>query len=60
MRTHLALLVLFSALVAAVFAVLQREEPRAQWRFGLMLFGALVVGAVLAGWLLYPLPLGRS
>jgi len=60
MRTHLALLLLFSALVAAVFAVLQREEPRDQLRFGALLFAALVLGAILAGWMLYPLPLGRS
>ena len=60
MRTHLALLLLFSALVASVFAVLQREEPRDQLRFGALLFAALVLGAILAGWMLYPLPLGRS
>jgi heme A synthase len=60
MRTHLALLLLFSALVAAVFAVLQREEPRDQLRFGALLFAGLVLGAILAGWMLYPLPLGRS
>jgi hypothetical protein len=58
MRTHLTLLVLFSALVAAVFAVLQRDAPRDQVRYGALLFAGLVLGAILAGWVLYPLPLG--
>jgi len=51
------LLVLFAAFVSVVFAVLMRDEPRTQLRFGATLFGAFVAGAVVAGWLMLPLPL---
>ncbi|MBK5297552.1 MAG: hypothetical protein JJE40_10370 [Vicinamibacteria bacterium] len=57
MQTHLGLLVLFAAFVSVVFAVLLRDEPGTQLRFGATLFGAFVVGAVVAGWLMLPLPL---
>lgn len=56
MRSHVALMVLFSAFVSAVFAVLMRDDLQAQLRFGARLFGAFVVGAVLAGWLMLPFP----
>jgi heme A synthase len=55
--SHFLLLILFSALVSAVFAALSRDEPRAQLRTGLMMFGAFVGAALLLGWLMYPLPL---
>ncbi len=54
--SHLVLLVLFSALVASVFAVLLRDDLRSRLRFGLWVFGAFVLSAVLAGWLMYPFP----
>ena len=57
MTTHVGLMVLFSLFVSVVFGALMRDEPRDQLALGLRLFGALVVGGVLAGWLLYPLPL---
>ena len=57
MQTHLGLLALFAAFVSIVFAVLLRDEPRSQLRFGTTLFGAFVVGAIAAGWLMLPLPL---
>ncbi len=56
MRSHFALMVLFSAFVSAVFAVLMRDDVPAQLRLGARLFGAFVVGAVLAGWLMLPFP----
>jgi hypothetical protein len=55
-RSHFALLVLFSAFVSAVFAVLMRDDVRAQVAFGARLFGAFVVGAIVAGWLMLPFP----
>ena len=58
MTSHLLYLVVFAALVSAVFAVLQRHEPREQVRFGLLLFGAFVVSGLVLGWLMLPLPLG--
>lgn len=57
MTSHLLLLVLFAVLVSAVFATLSRDEPRAQLRAGAIMVAGFVVGAVLLGWLMYPLPL---
>ena len=56
MHTHFGLLLLFSFFVSLVFAVLMRDEPGAQVRFGAMLFAGFVVGATVAGWLMYPFP----
>ena len=56
MTSHFLLLVLFSLLVSAVFAVLLRDEPRAQITTGLKLFGGFVGVGVVLGWLLYPMP----
>ena len=55
--SHLGLLVIFSAFVSVAFAVLMRDEPLDQLKFGGRLFGMFVGSAVLLGWLLYPLPL---
>ena len=56
MTSHLAAMAAFALFVSVVFAVLMRDEPAAQLRLGLRLFGGLVGGGILAGWLLYPLP----
>lgn len=57
MHTHFGLLLLFALFVSIVFAVLLRDEARSQIRFGAGLFGGFVLGAVVLGWLMYPLPL---
>jgi hypothetical protein len=57
MNSHFLLLLLFSALVSAVFAALSRDEPRAQLRTGALMFAAFVGAALVLGWLMYPLPL---
>jgi hypothetical protein len=54
--THLGAMVVFALFVSVVFATLMRDDPRDQLRLGLRLFGGLVGGGILAGWLLYPLP----
>jgi hypothetical protein len=56
MTTHLGAMVVFALFVSVVFATLMRDEPHDQVRLGLRLFGGLVGGGILAGWLLYPLP----
>lgn len=58
MTSHFLYLVIFAALVSAVFAALQRQEPREQLRFGLLLFGAFIASALVLGWLMLPLPIG--
>lgn len=57
MTSHLGLLILFAFFVAAVFATISHDDPPAQLRFGLRLFGGFVGAGLLLGWLMYPLPL---
>jgi heme/copper-type cytochrome/quinol oxidase subunit 4 len=54
---HFFLLALFAFFVSIVFAVLLRDQPRAQLRTGAMMFGGFLAAAVVLGWLMYPLPL---
>lgn len=56
MQSHFLLLLLFALFVSVIFAVLVRDEPEAQLRFGAMLFGGFVGGALVLGWLMYPFP----
>jgi hypothetical protein len=56
MQSHFLLLLVFSFLVSLVFAVLLRDEPRAQLRTGALMFGAFVAAALILGWLMYPMP----
>jgi hypothetical protein len=52
MTTHVGAMIVFALCLAAVFAALLRDEPRDQLRLGGRIFGGLVVGAYLAGWLM--------
>jgi hypothetical protein len=54
--SHLGAMAAFALFVSVVFAVLMRDGPAEQLQLGLRLFGGLVGGGLLAGWLLYPLP----
>jgi hypothetical protein len=56
MHSHLVTLVVFSALVSAVFAMLLRDTPRERLRFGLMAFAAFVLSTLVVGWLMSPFP----
>ena len=56
-HSHFVLLILFSLFVSFVFALIARDEPRDQLRFGGMVFAAFVVSAVVLGWLMFPFPL---
>jgi hypothetical protein len=53
--SHFLLMVLFSFFVALVFAVLMRDRPGDQFRFGAAVFGGFIVSALVLGWLMYPL-----
>jgi heme/copper-type cytochrome/quinol oxidase subunit 4 len=55
--SHFVLLTVFAFFVSLVFAVLMRDEPRAQLRTGALMFAGFLVAAVAIGWLMYPLPL---
>jgi len=56
MRSHLLVLLTFSALVSGVFAMLLRDDGESRLRFGLMAFGAFVLSAVVVGWIMHPFP----
>jgi hypothetical protein len=56
MGSHLVTLVVFSALVSAVFAVLLRDTPRERLRFFGLAFGAFVLSTLVIGWLMNPFP----
>ena len=57
MISHFLFLLLFAALVSAVFATLARDQPGAQLRTGAWMFAGFVGVALLLGWVIYPLPL---
>ena len=57
MNDHFLVLMLFALCVSTVFAVLLRDEVRAQVRLGAMMFGGFVVAAFVLGWAMYPMPL---
>jgi heme/copper-type cytochrome/quinol oxidase subunit 4 len=57
MQSHILLLALFAFFVSLVFAVIAKDTPREQARFGGVLFAGFVVSAVVLGWLMYPFPL---
>ena len=57
MRSHFVLLVLFAFFVSLVFAVIGRDDPKEQLRFGGALFATFVIAAVVLGWLMYPFPI---
>lgn len=56
MSSHIILLLVFSFLVAIVFALLAKDEPREQLRFGALVFGGFIATALVLGWLMYPFP----
>jgi heme/copper-type cytochrome/quinol oxidase subunit 4 len=57
MRSHIVLLVLFAFFVSLVFALLSHDDPKAQLRFGALLFGGFIAAAIVLGWLMYPFPI---
>jgi galactitol-specific phosphotransferase system IIC component len=57
MTSHLGLLLVFALFVSVIFAVLMRDEPKEQLRFGLRLLAGFVGAAIVLAWLMYPLPL---
>jgi hypothetical protein len=57
MHSHVLLLALFAFFVSLVFALLSKDDPREQIRFGGMMFGGFLIAALVLGWLMYPFPL---
>ena len=57
MTSHLGLLLLFALFVSLIFAVLTRDDPKEQLRFGARLLAGFLGAAIVLSWLMYPLPL---
>lgn len=57
MQSHLLLLATFAFFVSLVFAIITKETPREQAKFGGLLFAGFLVSALVLGWLMYPVPL---
>lgn len=56
MASHVVHLILYSAIVAAFFAVLTRRDRREQLRFGGLVFAGMAGGVLLLAYLMYPFP----
>ena len=55
--SHFTALVIFAMIVSTVFALITKNEPREQLRYGLFVFLSFIAVAIAVGWLMYPLPL---
>ena len=55
--SHFLLMALYAFLVALVFSVLLRDNPREQLKTGVMMFGGFLGVAFVLGWLMFPFPL---
>jgi hypothetical protein len=53
MTSHLGVMLLFAGAVSVVFSVLMRDDGREQLHLGARIFGGLVGGAVVVGWVMY-------
>jgi uncharacterized membrane protein YfcA len=56
--SHFGLMTVYAAILGVFFAALWKRERREQIRLFLKIFGSLMVGAFLLGWLMYFLPPG--
>ena len=56
MVDHLLLMTLHAMLVAVFFSFLWKSEKRERVVYFLKVFGALLLGAIALGWLMYPFP----
>ena len=57
MMSHFEALIVFAVIVSTVFALITKNEPREQFRYGLFVFLSFLAVAVAVGWIMYPVPL---
>jgi len=55
--SHISALVVFALIVSTVFALITKNEPREQLRYGVFVFLSFLAVAIAVGWIMYPLPL---
>jgi hypothetical protein len=56
MTSHFGLMALFAFFVSLVFAVIAKDAPAEQFRFGATLFGGFVGAGLVLGWVMLLLP----
>ncbi|MDI9613864.1 MAG: hypothetical protein QM330_12600 [Acidobacteriota bacterium] len=56
MKSHFAMMVVFSILTSLVIAFIAKNGARERTRYFLFLLGAFVLLSIVAGWLMYPFP----
>lgn len=56
MQSHFLHMLLYSTLVSTFFAVMFRDSPRDRVRLGATLWLAMVGGAMLLAFIMYPFP----
>jgi hypothetical protein len=54
--SHFLILTIFAAFVSGGFALLMRQDPKEQVKFGIFAFFCFLGSAFLIGWLMYPFP----
>jgi len=55
--SHFTALFIFSLLVSTVFALITKNTPKEQVRYGVFVFVSFLAVAIVVGWLMFPLPL---
>ena len=55
--SHFEALVVFALIVSTVFALITKNEPREQLRYGVFVFLSFLGVALAVGWVMYPFPL---
>jgi hypothetical protein len=55
--SHFEALVMFALIVSTVFALITKNGPREQFRYGVFVFLSFLAVALAVGWIMYPLPL---
>lgn len=56
MKSHLLHLLLYSSLVSAFFGLLMRDTTRGRLRLGAIIWAAMVGGALVLAYLMFPFP----
>jgi hypothetical protein len=55
--SHFEALVIFALIVSIVFALVTKNTPREQLRYGVFVFLSFLAVALAVGWVMFPLPL---
>ena len=54
--SHFGALLIFALNVSVVFALINKNEPREQLRYGFFVFLSFLGVAFVVGWVMYPFP----